>query len=371
MSLFDFLQIDMKQKLIFALTIPVLPATNKYNSYKMMLRHQNSHAYVNAAFNIAVDTNFIVQSTPTMVFGGIGAYIVAATATANFLNGKDLKNVQNLQNAIGLLRSELVPDTPPGSASVPYRQNLAMGFFYKALLSFLPNLDPAVVSGGQEYIRPVSSGEQTYDSNPALAPVSEPISKPDGIMQTSGESLYLPDHPITPGTLWTAYVLAPLGNATLVKLDLSAVTSAPGVFRVLTAKDLKYGNNSTPAGMGAPERIFVDVGETADYAGQAVAVVLADTQANANAAAKLAVVSATPIGKPIITIADAMAVDSKFDCPVAAVQAGEDITKALAASDHVISGEISCGSQYHFYMETQGTLAVPTDDGGLEVYSSM
>lgn len=44
-------------------------------------------------------------------------------------------------------------------------------------------------------------------------------------------------------------------------------------------------------------------------------------------------------------------------------------TAAIVNSDHVISGEISCGSQYHFYMETHGCLCVPKE-GGYEVYSS-
>lgn len=37
--------------------------------------------------------------------------------------------------------------------------------------------------------------------------------------------------------------------------------------------------------------------------------------------------------------------------------------EAFANSEHVVEGEFEMGSQYHFYMETQVALSVPTDDG--------
>ncbi len=42
---------------------------------------------------------------------------------------------------------------------------------------------------------------------------------------------------------------------------------------------------------------------------------------------------------------------------------------AIAGSDIKVKGQIECGSQYHFTMETQNALVVPTDEG-YTVYSS-
>ena len=42
---------------------------------------------------------------------------------------------------------------------------------------------------------------------------------------------------------------------------------------------------------------------------------------------------------------------------------------AIASSDHVISGQIVIGSQYHFHLETHACLCVPLEDG-YSVYSS-
>lgn len=42
---------------------------------------------------------------------------------------------------------------------------------------------------------------------------------------------------------------------------------------------------------------------------------------------------------------------------------------AIAGSDMSVHGQIECGSQYHFTMETQTALVVPDEDG-YTVYSS-
>ena len=39
------------------------------------------------------------------------------------------------------------------------------------------------------------------------------------------------------------------------------------------------------------------------------------------------------------------------------------LVAAVANSDHVISGQISVGYQYHFHLETHTCLCVPTEDG--------
>lgn len=48
-----------------------------------------------------------------------------------------------------------------------------------------------------------------------------------------------------------------------------------------------------------------------------------------------------------------------------------DAVGAMSRAKHVLEGEVRMGGQEHFYLETQATLAVPTDgDGEMEIYSS-
>lgn len=44
-------------------------------------------------------------------------------------------------------------------------------------------------------------------------------------------------------------------------------------------------------------------------------------------------------------------------------------TDAISKSDHVISGQIAVGHQYHFHLETHTCLCVPEEEG-YTVYSS-
>jgi xanthine dehydrogenase/oxidase len=99
------------------------------------------------------------------------------------------------------------------------------------------------------------------------------------------------------------------------------------------------------------------------------------------------------LGPPLVATEDAIKAESFYTNPAPQkIQVGDAASEGLRAkrslrlchkclitpylsiaaitnSDHVISGEISCGSQYHFYMETHGCLCVPKE-GGYEVYSS-
>lgn len=48
-----------------------------------------------------------------------------------------------------------------------------------------------------------------------------------------------------------------------------------------------------------------------------------------------------------------------------------DVDAAFTQADHVIQGEVRVGAQEHFYMETQGAIAVPKNEGGeMEIISS-
>ncbi len=59
------------------------------------------------------------------------------------------------------------------------------------------------------------------------------------------------------------------------------------------------------------EPIMVPITQTVQYAGQAIAMVLADTQAHADAAALLVTATYTNALTPILTIADARANPSR------------------------------------------------------------
>jgi xanthine dehydrogenase/oxidase len=79
-----------------------------------------------------------------------------------------------------------------------------------------------------------------------------------------------------------------------------------------------------------------------------------DTQAHADAAALAVTAKYSQESKPILTIKEAIAANSFYPHTTPPLISGKgNPIDALKASKHVISGEISCGHQYHFHMETQ------------------
>ena len=78
---------------------------------------------------------------------------------------------------------------------------------------------------------------------------------------------------------------------------------------------------------------------------------------------------------PAYTIEEAIEAGSFFDQePFDTrhdLESGCSVESALAEDGLVIvKGEFKMGGQEHFYLECNTTLALPTDDGGLEVLSS-
>ena len=72
MIAYDHTQYDMTGKVILSINIPFGRQNEYFQTYKVMLRHQNSHAIVNAAFSALIDpSSNIVLEQPVIVYGGV------------------------------------------------------------------------------------------------------------------------------------------------------------------------------------------------------------------------------------------------------------------------------------------------------------
>ncbi|CAM9401688.1 unnamed protein product, partial [Discosporangium mesarthrocarpum] len=71
---------------------------------------------------------------------------------------------------------------------------------------------------------------------------------------------------------------------------------------------------------------------------------------------------------PILTIEDAIAAESYFEGRHCIVDG--NVEAALASCDHVVEGEMKVGAQEHFYLECHGSVAVPGENGSMEVFAS-
>jgi xanthine dehydrogenase large subunit len=147
-------------------------------------------------------------------------------------------------------------------------------------------------------------------------------------------------------------------------LDLSAVLSAPGVIRVLTARDVPGLNDCAPVFGGDP--ILAD--GRIMFHGQVIYAVVAETREAARRATRLAKIEIAA-EKPAVTVEDALAKKtSDVGEPYQFLR--RDPAKAVASATHTVSESFRIGGQEHFYLEGQVSLAVPEEHGAVTVHCS-
>lgn len=138
-----------------------------------------------------------------------------------------------------------------------------------------------------------------------------------------------------------------------------------GVIAFYTAKDIPGVNSFTP-----PGSFFYIVNEevlssgNVKYYNQPIAIVVAETRALAEKAAKLVKVKYINVETPVVDVKEAKK-DPKKNTPFLATEAkskGTDIQK-------VIKGDNTIYGQYHFMMETLVSVTKPTEEG-IEVHAA-
>ncbi len=178
-----------------------------------------------------------------------------------------------------------------------------------------------------------------------------------------------------PGMLHAALRFTDHARADIDEIDLSAAREMPGVIACFTAADIP---GDLKVGIIYKDwPIMIPVGGRTSYAGDVLAVVVADTKERARAAADSVHITYqvhTPITDP------AHAIDSKeiavwgTDSNVLSVSsyARGDVQAAIAASANVVSETFQTQRIEHAFLEPESTLAVPSTIDGrrhLHVYS--
>ncbi|XP_048511551.1 indole-3-acetaldehyde oxidase-like isoform X3 [Athalia rosae] len=372
-DLMEFLETDMRHKIIYSVVLPPLGAEYEYRSFKVMPRAQNAHAHVNAGFLLRFDGRGIITEKPNIIFGGIRRDFLHASKTEDFLKGKNLVDGAIFRKALKILDDELKPDHVLPDGTPEFRRILAEGLFYKFVLSIAKadDVDPKLRSGGTVLERGLSSGRQDFDTDKNKWPLNKPVQKIEGIRQTSGEARYVDDLHSMPGEVFCAFALTDVPNGFIEHIDTTEALRTKGVVAFYVASDVPGRNVFIPGDsklfyINFDEPLFAD--KAVLYAGQPVGVIAATSHAIANeAASKVRIIYAGALDKkPVVTVEDAIASKDEtriLNTVVIPAQArGTDVK-------HVIRGEFSCGSQYHYTMETQSCVCVPLEDG-IDVFTS-
>lgn len=185
----------------------------------------------------------------------------------------------------------------------------------------------------------------------------------DSKSHVRGESVYLDDIPLIQGTLFACVYDSTVAHGVLKKVETEEAEKSEGVVRVVTAKDL-IGENQI--GGIIPDEPLLAEGEV-HFQGQPIAIVLAETEEEARAGAKKIKAETEPL--EIVTDPRVAFAKNDLIVPPKRFILG-DAARAFKSSEHIFEGRVELNGQEHLYIETQGAYAIPTEQGGLKIYSS-
>ena len=192
-----------------------------------------------------------------------------------------------------------------------------------------------------------------------------------------GDRGYVDDIRI-PGMLHAALHLTDHSRADVVAIDTAAALAAPGVEAVFTADDVP---GELRVGIIYKDwPVMIPVGGRTSYAGDVIAVVVADTRDHARAAAMLVEVTydvLTPNTDARAALADAAPLSvwgtESNVLSTSAYTRGDGFEAAFAASAFTVHETFHTQRIEHAFLEPESTVAVPTDGGDdgrtLHVYS--
>ena len=188
-------------------------------------------------------------------------------------------------------------------------------------------------------------------------------------------ALKLPGKP-----LYLALAQAEVSHARIISVDTSEAEKMPGVVKVLTHKDVK-GNNRIMGIVNMPtnkgdgmDRPILSENKVFQY-GDAVAVVCADTEANARAAAARVKIDLEQLpaymSAPAAMAPDAIEIHPGTPNVYFTIKnvKGEDTKPIMASAPHVVEDSFYVQRQPHMPIEPDVGFAYMNDDGVVTIYT--
>jgi xanthine dehydrogenase/oxidase len=406
--------------------IPVLGSLHYLKAFKQARRREDDISIVTSGMRVKLnphENQWIIEDI-SLAFGGMAPKTILASKTMAYLAGKEF-NVLNFKNACKVLMEELqLPLNVPGGQP-QYRLTLASSFLIKFFFSVvedlkhdvgkdngyppLPAIDSKDSSASYSFVsapKPSIIGVQKYPAPKALqglettclpqvehpvdlaggkATVGKPSAHMSGPLHCTGEALYADDIPITSQTLHGCLILSSKCGCTFESINLDSALAIPGVVDCFTHTAIeKLGGSNVMGAIFHDETLFLPVGHNIATVGQVLGIAVAETLEIAEAAARAVHVTYGPMDSTVIvSIEDAISANSFFEASRHKLERGDlDVIDSLPEEptcncdikpgDTVyVSGTFRVGGQEHFYLETNCTLAIPSESNtNLTIYSS-
>jgi xanthine dehydrogenase D subunit len=210
-------------------------------------------------------------------------------------------------------------------------------------------------------LTPTGTGTDTA-AGPRGPRIGESAARPDGIPKVQGRFAYSSDL-WAEGMLWGHTLRSPHPSARITSIDISPALRIPGVEAVLTASDVP---GRPTFGLEIHDQpVFAS--EVVRYQGEAIACVAADHPETARRAAE-AIIVAFEVTAPLV--------DAEAAIEAPAIHPDGNVVRHLVirhgdpsvTGDVVVEGTYDVGMQDQAPLGTEAGMAVPTDDGGVELY---
>ena len=280
-------------------------------------------------------------------------------------------------SAYGLLGKNLSPTREEVRAWFEEHRNLCRCTGYKPLVDAV--MEAAAVMRGEK-----SMADITFELKPGEDVYGSKLPRPTALPKVCGltdfgddVALQMPE-----GVAFLAPVMAGVPHARIKSIDLSEAEAMEGVYKVLTAADVKGSNDiSFPAvvprqkGQGSPKFPII-CGETVHRRGDVVAVVAADTHKRAREAAKKVKVEYEILPHYMNVLESAMpnALQLHENIPnqylFQPVYKGEDTEAIFDGAPHVAEGSFHSQHEPHLPIEPDVFQGYWDEDGMLTIHST-
>ncbi len=224
------------------------------------------------------------------------------------------------------------------------------------------------------------TGAPTGLRHPTAGGVGESPTRPDGTLKVTGEFAYGSDL-WSDDMLWGVILRSPHPYARIRSIDIGPALATGGVYAVLTHDDVP-GENAYGLEHADQPVLAEDV---VRFQGDPVALVAADHPEIARQAAKKIVVDyevLAPVTDAKVAVGhapwvpDPDLVDTGVDGKVPEIHAGGNLVRHLrirhgdpdATAEVVVTGDYEVGMQDQAFLGPESGLAVPAEDGGVDLY---
>lgn len=220
----------------------------------------------------------------------------------------------------------------------------------------------------------------TTAPTPRYKVIGRALPRHDARDKVFGQTRYADDF-VVPGALYAKVLRSEHAAAKIRGIDTSRAEAMPGVHAVLTAKDVphnettsKFGQtHSAGGGFEGLYRVLAD--KKVRYRGEAIALVAAETLAQAEAAARAVEVDYEPqpgVFDPIEALKpDAYRVGEEDSNVVCAYKVRKgDVEAGFARADVIVEGEYRVPFGDHAYLEPESGTAWIDEDGVLTIRAS-